>query len=139
MTQVTPPLPLALLLIIAAAFTGCEGAFQIAVSCPIDTCILYAYTGQLSYMGPVFIGEVDRAAGTSVQLRATSSNENATVEFTIDEVTDGQEAFVELNSTGYLTIKPNATADNFFIDVSLHIRHGYKRVCCTMCALDYRL
>ena len=74
--------------------------------------------GALDYTGAVYIPGVNRGAGTSLQLEATTEVENATLVFEVVEVTDGQDAYVVLNSSGYLTVKPNATS-SFYIDVSI--------------------
>ena len=70
------------------------------------------------FTSPVYIEDVDRAVGTSLQLMAETDVENETVGFRLLEVTDGQDRVVSLNSSGYLTIAPGANVTTFFIDVS---------------------
>ena len=74
--------------------------------------------GDVIFTGSVFIGDVNRAEGTSLQLQAETDVENGTLLFAVVEVTEGQGPFVSLNSSGYLIIKPNAMEGIFFIDVS---------------------
>lgn len=73
------------------------------------------------FTSPVYIEDVDRNVGTSLQLMAETDVENATLEFRLVVVTDGQDRVVNLNSTGYLTIAPGANVTTFFIDVSLQL------------------
>ena len=83
--------------------------------------VRYAFsrTGTVTFSGTVYIQNVDRDEGTSLQLIATTDEENATLEFRVVEVSDGQESVVTLNSSGYLVIAPGANV-TFFIDVSLY-------------------
>lgn len=72
-------------------------------------------------MGSVYF-EVNRAEGTSVQLQAETDVENATLQYQLESVDDPQQAdFVNLTSSGILTVKPNAAVGAFFIDVSFKI------------------
>ena len=79
--------------------------------------IYFFFAGLVTYNGHSFIGSVDRTNGTSFQLEAETDVENGTLNYTLAEVTDGQESGVSVNSTGFLTISPVAD-DSFFIDVS---------------------
>ena len=74
----------------------------------------------MTFTSPVYIENVDRAVGTSLQLMAETDVENETVGFRLVEVTDGQGRVVSLNSSGYLTIAPGANVTTFFIDVSFY-------------------
>ena len=82
-------------------------------------CCAVPRAGLVTFTSVVYIENVDRAVGTSLQLMAETDVENATVGFRLVEVTDGQGRFVSLNSSGYLTIAPGANV-TFFIDVSMY-------------------
>lgn len=84
--------------------------------------VVFSHKGALEYTGSVYFEGVDRDTGISVQLQANTDVENATLVFTVQEVTNNQDDFVSLNSSGYLTIEPNATS-SFFIDVSATLIH----------------
>ena len=73
--------------------------------------------GEVMFTGSVVIAGVDRDEGRSLQVQATTDLENETVLFELVEVTNGQESFVVLNSSGYLIIRPLAN-ESFYIDVS---------------------